>query len=139
MKIPIFIGVSGVVGALLAGQAESLLDRHTKQLQTANNLSVEYTVQHLPGGPVEYKLKLGRPGRFRLESADEVIVADGSSIYDYKKADNSYTQSAESADDIKKLMKKDAVLPWVAFFLKEPFKDASSIKVGAKRTIKGKA
>ena len=139
MKIPFLFGLAGIVGALVAAQADSVLEKHTQQLQTAKTLSASYTVQNFPGGPVEYKLKLAKPSKFRLETPDEIIVADGSTISTYNKAKNSYTQAAQSEGDLKKLLKRDAVLPWAAFFTKEPFKEASGIKIGSKHMIKGKA
>ncbi len=117
-----------------------MLEKHTKQLQTAASVSVQYTVQNLPGGgPVEYKLKLGKEGKFRLETPDETIVADGKTIYDFKKADNSYSQAAQTEDDLKSFLKREAVFPWVAFYVKVPFKDVTGLKVGATRVMKGKA
>jgi len=141
MKIPFLVGLTGIVGAIIAAQAtsaDSLLEKHTKQLQTATTLDVQYTVQNLPGGPVEYTLKLAKPSKFRFESADEVVVGDGTTVWNYKKADNTYSQAPQTADDVKKLLKRDAVFTWAGFFVKEPFKDASGLKVGAKRNIKGK-
>jgi outer membrane lipoprotein-sorting protein len=143
MKIPFLLGLSGIVGAVIAsqaGSADSILDKHTKQLQSANSLSVQYTLQALPGsGPIDYSLKLGKQGKFRLETPDETIVANGTTIWDYKKADNSYTQIDESESELKNFLKKEAVFPWVGFFVKAPFKDATGIKIGANRIMKGKA
>jgi len=142
MKIPFLIGFSGIVGAVIAaqaGSADSILDKHTKQLQTAKSLDVQYTVQNLPGGPVDFKLKLGKDGKYRLETPDETIVANGTTVWDFKKSDNSYTQVAQTESDLKKFLKKDEVYPWVAFFAKEPFKDTTGTKVGASRIMKGKA
>ena len=143
MKIPFLIGLTGILGAVITtqtGSGDSLLEKHTKQLQTAKSIDVQYTVQNLPGGgPVEYKLKLGKEGKFKLETPDETLVANGTTVWDFKKADNSYTQTAQTEADLKTFLKKDAVLPWVAFFTKEPFKDVTGIKVGSARIIKGKA
>ena len=140
MKIPFFIGLTGIVGAVISaqGSADSLLEKHTKQLQTATTLSASYTVQKLPGGPAEYKLKLAKPSKFRFETPDEITVADGTTVWTYKKANNSYTQADQTPDDLKMLLKKDALIPWAGFFDKEPFKDASNLKVGNKHMIKGK-
>jgi len=141
MRIPLLLGFSGILAAAIAMQgssADSLLERHTKQLQTATTLSAEYTYQKFPGGPVDYKLKLAKPAKFRLETPDEVVVADGMTITTLKKSDNSYTQVPQKDDDLKKFLKREGVLPWSAFFVKEPFKDAAGAKVGANRTIKGK-
>ncbi len=139
MKIPLLIGFAGIAAALLAGQADSLLDGHTKALQGATSLEAGYTVQNLPGGPVEYTLKLAKPGKFRLETPDEIVVANGTTVWTFKKAANSYTEVPQEAGDIKKFLKRDTVLPWTAFFDKTPFKDATGIKVGTARVIKGKA
>jgi outer membrane lipoprotein-sorting protein len=141
MKIPFLIGLTGVVGAVIAaqaGSADSILAKHTKQLQTATTLNAEFTVQVLPGGPSDYKLKLAKPAKFRLETPTEVVVGDGTTVWDYKKADNSYTQLPQTADDVKALLKREALLSWGAFFAKEPFKDTTGIKVGSKHMIKGK-
>jgi outer membrane lipoprotein-sorting protein len=139
MKIPFLIGLTGVAGALIAAQgADSLLEKHTTALQTAKTFSADYTVQTLPGGPVEYKLKLAKPSKFKLETPDEIIIGDGTTVTDYKKADNTYSQTEQTAADDKALLKRDAVLSWTAFFSKEPFKDVTGIKVGSKHMVKGK-
>jgi len=141
MKIHFLIGFTGILGAVIAAQsADSLLEKHTKQLQDAKSLSVQYTFQNLPGGgPLDYTLKLGKDSKYRLETPDETIVADGTTVWDFKKADNTYSQAQQGTDDLKTFLKKDAVLPWAAFFVKEPFKDATGIKVGASRVMKGKS
>ncbi|MDR3690458.1 MAG: c-type cytochrome [Fimbriimonas sp.] len=143
MKIPLLIAFSGLVGAVIAaqaGSADTLLEKHTSELQSATGLTVQYTLQVLPGGgPQDYVLKLGKNGKFRLESPDETIVADGTTVWDYKKSDNSYTQAQQTDSDLKAFLKRDAVFPWVAFFVKEPFKDTTGIKVGSSRIMKGKA
>jgi len=141
MKIPFLIGLTGIAGALISAQAgspDSVLEKHTKQLQTATSLSADYTVQNLPGGPVEYKLKLAKPAKFRLETAEEVVVANGATVWTYKKSDNSYTQLPQTDDDLKNFLKRDSVLVWTGFFSKTPFKDATGLKVGAKHIMKGK-
>ncbi len=141
MKFALLIGISGIVGAIVAAQAtsaDSLLDKHTKQLQTANTLNVEYTVQNVGAGPIEYTLKLAKPAKFRLESPDETVVGDGTTVWTYKKVDNSYTQTPQADADLTKFLKRDAVLAWAGFFNKEPFKDATGLKVGASHTVKGK-
>ena len=142
MKIPFLIGLSGVIAAVIAAQATSadtLLEKHTKQLQTATTFTAQYTVQNLPGGPVEYKLKLAKPNKFRLETPDEIVVGNGTTVWSYTKKTNSYTEIPQESSDLKKLLKRDAVLAWSAFFVKEPFKDFTSVKVGANRTVKGNA
>ncbi len=142
MKIPFLIGLTGIIGAVIAaqsGSADSLLEKHTKQLQTSTVLSAEFTVQNLPGGPADYKLKLAKPSKFRLETPDEVVVANGATIWTYKKSDNSYSQATQTEDDLKAFLKRDAVLPWAGFFAKEPFKNTTGQKVGTKHMVKGKA
>ena len=143
MKIPFLFGLTGIVGAVIAtqtGSADSLLEKHTKELQSAKSIDIQYTVQNLPGGgPVEYKLKLGKEGKFKLETPEGILEANGTTVWDFKKADNSYTQVAQTEADLKTFLKKDVVLPWVAFFVKEPFKDVTGLKVGSARIIKGKA
>ena len=141
MKIPLLLGLTGIVVAVIGAQAssaDSLLENHTKALQTATTLDATYTVQNLPGGPVEYKLKLAKPAKFKLETPDEIVEGNGTTVWTYKKADNSYTEVPQGAGDVKKLLTRDGVLAWTAFFVKEPFKDATGIKVGSKHVVKGK-
>jgi outer membrane lipoprotein-sorting protein len=141
MKIPFLIGLTGVAGALIAaqaGSADSLLEKHTKALQTATSFSADYTVQTLPGGPSAFKLKLAKPSKFKLETPDEIIIGDGTTVTDYKKADNTYSQAAQTPADLKALLKRDALISWTAFFTKEPFKDVTGIKAGNKHMVKGK-
>lgn len=143
MKIPFVIGLSGILGAVVAtqaGSADTLLEKHTTKLQDSHTVDVQYTVQNLPGGgPIEYKLKLGKQGKYRLETPDETIVANGKTVWDYKKADNSYTQVDQSDSDLKSFLKKDEVFPWIAFYKKDAFKEITGQKVGANRIMKGKA
>ena len=142
MKIPFLLGLTGIVAAVIGAQAssaDSLLENHTKALQTATTLDATYTVQNLPGGPVEYKLKFAKPSKFKFESPDEIIEGNGTTLWTYKKSDNSYVEVPQAAGDLRKVLSKEGVLAWSAFFVKEPFKDATSIRVGNKHVVKGKA
>lgn len=140
MKLLILFGLAGVLGALFAAQsADSLLEKHTKQLQAAATLTAAYTIQSLPGAPADYKLEFGKPAKFRLETPKEIVVADGTTVSDYKKDDNTYSQVPQSDTDLKALLKRDAVLPWTAFFTKDPFKDYSGFRAGGSKIMKGKS
>lgn len=141
MKIPFLIGIAGIAGAILAahsGSPDPLLDKHTQQLQAATSLTASYSVQMLPGGPVDYKLEFAKPAKFRLESSQELEIGDGTTTWTYRKAANTYTEMPQTAASLNAFLGRDAVLPWTAFFSKDPFKDASQVKDGPSHTLRGK-
>lgn len=130
-----------VVGSLaaLASQVAlpDLLSKHVSNLSEAKSLSGTVTVQPLPGTPREVSFKFSKPNLFKIENEEGFVQSDGSNLYTYVKATNSYTVEPMSAAAMMANPAISDVWVWMPFFDKDACKGLTSAKVGAKRTVKG--
>lgn len=125
---------------LLVSQTSGLdpiLASHESKLTSANSLTAKFTVQKLPGAPVEYSLTYSKPNMLRVDSPDGFTLTDGKTLWVYDKAKNSYTEAAADEKTALNQSGAIAVYAWSSFFNKEALKEAKGAKAGAKRNIKG--
>lgn len=120
-----------------AGTAKSLLEGHSKSLMDAPAINVRFTVQRLPAAAIEYTLHFSKDNFARIESPSAIFVSDGSSIWEYDKADKTFIQSDFEAAKLRNRALDSDVLVWAFFFAADAFKEARNITLGAKRSIRG--
>jgi outer membrane lipoprotein-sorting protein len=139
MKLSLFLLSLAALGLALAPQSGSkaLLAAHDKALKDAKGVEVTFTVQQLPGSPVEHKAVFAKPGFFRIETPTKVIVCDAKTLWEYNKADNTYTDHITTADEVAAILSEDLTWAWSAFFVPDQFKRVKAADAGAKRMIKG--
>lgn len=127
--------LGGILVAALIGQASlpKPLEGHLAALKNAQSFTAVYTVQRIPAPPEEYRLSLGKPNMFRLETPTAIIVCDGALLTQYDKAANTYTQSPAATTRIA----FDDTWAWSVFFNPEGFKELKGAAIGNKRSIKG--
>ncbi len=119
--------------------AKSLLDNHVKAMREADAIAITLSVQRVPAAAVEHKVYLAKNKRLRIESPGGVLVSDGSTIWAYDNADNSYTESEVVEEALHRRMKESDVWMWSPFFVPDVFGDVKNLALGAKRTIRGVA
>jgi outer membrane lipoprotein-sorting protein len=137
MKLLLLAAAAAIAGfgLLNQGATNPALKAHIEALKSAKSLAATFTVAKLPAAPVAYTLTYAKPGLFRIESPETLIVCDGKTLTELNKADNTYTE----ADAATSRTSAEDVWAWAAFFDAEAFKGVTGVTAGAKRSIKGKA
>lgn len=117
--------ISAVVYAQLGGG--QVLSDYASKLNQAASLKVSYTMQKMDGAPAAYELDLAKPNLARIDTPNELIVADGTNIVRYSKGEKTYYKEPQSEDALKQLLNQDEFGLWASFF------DAGALnKVSAK-------
>lgn len=107
------------------------------KLAAAKSLKVTYTLRVVGEAPGDYKLTLSKPNLFDLETPTGFVISDGSNVYSYTKATNTYTKAATDDPAIAAFLAKTEVTGWAAFFSKKPADDFKSATGAADKTVKG--
>lgn len=136
----LLLGLVALTGAGLGFQgASDLMKQHAERLSTAASLTSVFTVQPVPGTPVEYRLSYAKPNLLRVESPTWLLVSDGAKIWELDKAGNTYTEASVTPGAILGAAERVEVLPWSAFFGDALLKKATKVHAGVKRNVKGKS
>ncbi len=117
--------------ALLSLQQPDPLGTYIEALTAAPALSVSYVIKGRQE-PENVKIHLGKPNKFHIERASELIVSDGKSLIRYLKAKNSYTKKSLAQEDLKSLFLTDALLPWGPFFESKFFASTQAKIIGTR-------
>jgi outer membrane lipoprotein-sorting protein len=96
--------------------AGQLLANYAKALSEAKTLRASYTIQTVAGAPRAFQLELAKPNLARLDGPTETIVADGTTIVRYDKANKTYYKEAQTDAALRGLLSPDAYAIWSAFF-----------------------
>lgn len=137
MKVFSLLLAGGVSALFFAQSGPSLLQNHVKALQDAPALTATLSVQPIGGAPATMKVALAKPNLLRIDHAEGWTLSDGTTLYEYSKKDNSWTESPVSDTAIAKAMGLPEGWAWRAFFDKDAFKGVAASKVGATRVVKG--
>jgi outer membrane lipoprotein-sorting protein len=123
------IAQTGVAGHLSA---------FAKALADAKSLSTTYTVQEVGGARDTYTVELKKPNLARVETPDEIIVADGKQITTFDKSDKTFFKQAQTDAALKDIFKADELNLWAGFFDPNAFKNVATKSLG-KKSRKGTA
>lgn len=118
------LAVAGWVLAQGASSGSAVLGSFTKALNSADGLSVTYTLTKVGGSPESYTVNLGKPNLARIESSSQVIVADGTTMTFFDKKSNSFFKRAQTPAELKAILSEDAYKVWAAFFNADAYKGA---------------
>jgi hypothetical protein len=118
----------GGTGALAANNAA---------LAKAPAIRLVLSVQPIPGVASEHKLVLAKPSTARWDAPGTQTATDGKTLWTVDTAKNEYTEEPAPEGETAKLMSNDLLWAWGGFFGSDPFKGATNVQTGAKRTIKG--
>lgn len=127
-------------GALMLGWQVSIpqaVDKSAKSLAESGSMTATFGVTPSGGTNKEYKISYSKPNLFRIESPEGYTLSDGTDLFTYTKASNTYTQSPLGEGGVAKATSAAEVWGWMAFFAKEPFKGFTGVKVNGDRTIRG--
>lgn len=141
MKTKLSLVFGGMLGAALlaiAASGSSVLDKYVSKVNSADGLTASYTVSVVGGDSYKVDVALAKPNKARIETAAEVIVADGKDIVRYDKKSNSYYRSAQTDADFRALFADQAASLWLPFYDKKSFDGMKSVKDGGSKNRKGK-
>jgi outer membrane lipoprotein-sorting protein len=137
MKLFILSSLAGAGFALLSlSSPQTMLEKQAAILKEAKSLRVTYTLQHLPGSPVEYKLTYSKPSMVLIEGPDRTLECDGKTLWQYNKATNTYTETPVTAEVLAKKAQNDEVIGWASFFSEDFAKHLTNLQGGATRMMK---
>jgi outer membrane lipoprotein-sorting protein len=134
----VLFGAAALAAVILAqGQGTQLLANFSKALSDAMSLSTNYKVIPVGGTPLEINLDLAKPNKARIDTPTELIVADGTTITTYNKAEKSYFKRPQTADDLKALFRGDELAIWSGFFNAKALAGAGAAKSLGTKNRKG--
>lgn len=132
-KAFVFIGAAVLAAVVLAqGQGTQLLANFTKALSDAKSLSTNYRVVPVAGTPSEITVELAKPNLAKIDTPTETIVADGSTITTYNKAEKSYYKRPQTDADLHGLFKGDELGLWSGFFNSKAMSGIGAKSLGTK-------
>jgi len=126
------IGIAVLAGAavfvIARGSGSEALSKFVTTLNSAKSLSVTYKVGPVDGAPATVSLELQKPNMARIDTAAQLLVADGKTITVYDKKANQYYSKPETATDLNGLFGSDDLAIWSGFFDSSAFSNVASTK-----------
>ncbi len=107
------------------------LEGHFEALQRAKSLNVEYTVTMVGGAPRTVSLSLQKPNLLRMESGDQVVFADGTTIVTYDKAANQFSKMEQTTESLLGLFEDTDMRFWRPFFDAKAFDGMTDVAKGS--------
>jgi outer membrane lipoprotein-sorting protein/cytochrome c551/c552 len=132
LKLAAVSVLAAAVVAMAARVGDPALDAYTAKLRAAKSLTVEFNLA-AGGPPSKSTLAYSSPNRLRIETATQLSVSDGTTLWVLNKADNTYTQAPAGTGPAM----ADEVYAWRGFFVVTPFSDATDVTPVGKRTVGG--
>ena len=139
-KAIVFFGAAALAAVIFAqGQGNQLLANFSKALTDAKSMSASYKVMPLGGTPVEINLELAKPNMAKIDTPSELIVADGTTITTYNKAEKSFYKRPQTANDLASLFRGDELGIWAGFFNAKSLSNVVAAKSLGTKNRKGMA
>lgn len=139
-SVPLVLAAALLAAAAFTPQGGSgALAASNAALAKAPALRLVLSVQPIPGVAVEHKLALAKPATVRWDSPGAQTATDGKFLWKVDTAKNEYTEETAPEGEASKLMAGDVLWAWGGFFGGDPFKGATNVQTGLKRTVKGVA
>lgn len=130
------IAIAGIAAIALfvwaQGSGAGLLSAYSKALNSAQSLTVNYTIQRIGGTKDEYTVSFAKPNLVRIDKPGELIVADGTTITTYDKTNKTYFKRPQDAGELKQILTSDEYSLWAAFFNPEVYAKTPSRSLGQK-------
>lgn len=130
-----WLGVSALtIAAILAyGQGGGdLLGNFVKTLQGGKTLSATYTLQRIGGTSRTVSIAFAKPNLLRVDTASQLIVADGKQITTLDKEQNTYYTRAQNDGEVQGMLASEDLAVWSPFFGAKTFATAVSKDLGTK-------
>ncbi|RIJ98858.1 MAG: hypothetical protein DCC46_10300 [Armatimonadetes bacterium] len=125
-----------VVGWAWQAALPPQLSSHVQAMKKAQTLRLTLSVLPTGGAPYTVLLEYAKPGLLRIEGPTGYVLADGTTVFEYKKADNAYSESPQDAGALTTQCLQDPYWAWASFFL-EDGKLFKAARQGSTRNIKG--
>ena len=118
MKKAIYAGIGLAVAALVVaeGAGTNLLNSAVGTINAAGSLKAACTVQLVGGAPSNVSLDLGKPNLARIDTATQLVVADGKELTTYDKTAKTYFKQPETPQLLAKALNNAGMGIWNAFF-----------------------
>ncbi len=128
-----FLALGGMVAVAVAQvNGASLLEAVSKAFHGADAVKATYTVQVIGSSAEPYSVSLKKPNMARIETPTQTIVADGTDLVTYDKAEKTYFKKPQTEDDLKALFATDELNLFAGFFNTKAYAAASSKSLGTK-------
>jgi len=138
MKLSHLVGLGAVVSAVVGWQLATPVATHEKTLFAAKSFRATIQVQPVGGTPATYTVAFAKPNLLRIDGPDGFVLSDGTTLYNYSKKGNVYTETPVSQADLIKATSGPEMWAWGAFFDPEFAKLMKTTKAGTERTLRGK-
>lgn len=116
----------------MAAQGGGLLSGFTKKLSEADSLKTSFTAGSVNGTPASYELALAKPNMARIETPNQLIIADGRQVLTYDKGSKTYYYDPQDATSIAGMMQDEALSFWAPFFNAKALDGVSTKAMGSK-------
>lgn len=132
MRKYLWVAASATLAVLVYAQlsAGQVLANYAKTLFEAKSLKVSYAVVNPDGGSQNFQLEMAKPNLVRIDTPSELIVADGSTLVRYDKAQKTFTRDPQDAGTLRGILSADEFAVWDAFFNGSAFGKASAKSLG---------
>lgn len=102
--------------AAAVGTESVLLSSFATSIHDAKSLKTEYVMQEIGGTRDEYSVALKKPNLARIDSPNQLVVADGKDITTFDKNAKTYYKQPETPELLNGLFGGDPVKTWGGFF-----------------------
>jgi thiol-disulfide isomerase/thioredoxin len=125
----LFIGALVAVAVAKIGSSTALAD-YAKSINGAQSLSTTFIFQQVGGVLERYSVDLKKPNLARIDEPDRLVVADGSQITTFLRAQKTYYKQPETPESLAALFRTDALESWAGFFTPDAYRPTVSRDLG---------
>ncbi len=129
-----WILAAGALAAVVFAQSSGaqVLQGFVSALQGAQSLKVVLSVTPDGGAPESFSIALGKPNLARIDTANQLVVADGKTIAVLDKKSNQYYRDAQTSGSLAGLLQGEGLALWAPFFDAKALANVSSRALGTK-------
>lgn len=129
--------IAAIAVGSVAMMSSSKFDAFKSGLLKADGVeaTVQVTVQN--GGSSTYSLMLKKPNMLRLETDDQLVIADGKEVTTLMKSKNQYFTVPQTEQSLGEILSPMELQIWSPFFSETAFKGVARVEDGGSRKIKG--
>lgn len=130
----LFVGLA-VAAAVAIAQTKTLgaLDTYAKKVAAAKSLQAEFSVTEIGGVGQDYTITLSKPNMVRLDTPNQLVVADGTTVTTYDKKAKTYFKQPQTDKFLNEVLKGDEFQLFRPFFSDKPFADLSVVNTSTKK------
>lgn len=132
LAVPVLAAAMTAV-ALLSSPA---FDNFKTTLHNAEGVSAD-VVMTGTSGTQKYSIVLAKPNKLRLDTADKLIVADGSEVTTFVKKENYYYTEPQTNHSLGEILNGMEYQMWTPFYSEDSFSKVASVTKSGEKKIKG--